>query len=128
MAVLDTEHEQFVCDGISVVGIEGEIDIATARAVHTRLTEKLAHGCVVADLGEVAFIDASGVNALVGAMREAARGSRHLCLAAPPRQLSRILDVLSLHSVMPTHPDTDSAVAAHTCCGRSRGRVPRQKV
>lgn len=126
MAVLDTEQEQFVCDGISVVELEGEIDIATAREVHTRLTEKVAHGCVVADLGAVTFIDASGVNALVGAMREAARESRHLCLAAPPRQLSRILDVLSLNSVMPTHRDADAALAAHNRCGRSRGRVPRQ--
>lgn len=128
MAVLDTEHEQFACDGISVVELEGEIDIATACGVHTRLIEKIAHGCVVVDLDEVAFIDASGVNALVGAMREAARASRHLCLASPPRQLSRILDVLSLRSVMPTHSDAEAALAAHTSCGRKRALVPRQKV
>lgn len=126
--MLDTEQEHFVCDSISVVELEDEIDIATARDVHTRLTEKVAHGCVVADLGAVAFIDASGVNALVGAMREAARESRHFCLAAPPRQLRRILDVLSLHSVMPTHRDADAALAAHARCGRGPGRVPRQKV
>lgn len=124
--MLDTEQEQFACDGICVVELEGEIDIATARAVHTRLTEKVAHSCVVADLAAVAFIDASGVNALVGAMREAAREGRHLCLAAPPRQLSRILGVLSLHPVMPTHRDADAALAAHTRCGRSRIHVPRQ--
>lgn len=128
MTVLDTEQEQFACDGISVVGLEGEIDIATARDVHARLAARAARGCVVADLAAVSFIDASGVNALVGAMRDAAREGRHLLLAAPPRQLSRILDVLTLHSVLPTHPTAEAAIAAHARAAHLHGRVPPQAV
>lgn len=33
MAVLDTEQDQFVCDGTTVVELDGEIDIATAEAI-----------------------------------------------------------------------------------------------
>jgi anti-sigma B factor antagonist len=123
VAVLDTGQGRFVCDGTTVVELRGEIDIATADEVFTGLVRAASEGCVVVDLSEVEFIDASGVNALVGAMRVALRAHRHLALAAPPPQLTRILDVLALHAVLPTHPDVTTALAAH----RSTVPAPRRR-
>ncbi len=114
MAVLDPDQERFRCDGMSVVHLKGEIDIATAEGVYARLASSVVENCTVVDLSEVAFIDASGVNALVGALRIAAGSQRHLLVASPPRQLSRILDVLDLHGVLPTHADVVAARASHT--------------
>ena len=96
MAVLDTEQDQFLCDGTTVVVLSGEIDIATAERALARITAATADGCVVVDLSAVEFIDASGVNMLVRALRGATRLQHHLLLAGPTRQLSRILDVLGL--------------------------------
>ncbi|WP_150236946.1 STAS domain-containing protein [Nocardiopsis quinghaiensis] len=118
MAVLDTEQDQFVCDGITVVELDGEIDIATAEEAFTRITTAAADSCVVVDLSAVDFIDASGVNALVRALRAAMRTQHHLLLACPPRQLSRILDVLGLIEVLPTHADVAAAVAVHEEVGQ----------
>ncbi|WP_304452009.1 STAS domain-containing protein [Nocardiopsis sp. YSL2] len=123
MAVLDTGQGRFVCDGTTVVELSGEIDIATADQVFADLVTAASEGCVVVDLSEVEFIDASGVNALVGAMRAAVRAHHHLALANPPAQLTRILDVLALHAVLPTHPDVDTALAAH----RSMVPAPRRR-
>ncbi|MFE1167216.1 STAS domain-containing protein [Nocardiopsis sp. NPDC058789] len=114
MAVLDPDQEHFRCDGMSVVHLEGEIDIATAEGVHARLASSVIENCTVVDLSGVGFIDASGVNALVGAVRIASGSQRHLLIASPPRQLSRILDVLDLHAVLPTHADVAAARSSHT--------------
>jgi anti-sigma B factor antagonist len=122
VTVLDTEQDQFVCDGITVVELDGEIDIATAEEAFTRITGTAADGCVVVDLSAVEFIDASGVNALVRALRFALAARHHLLLASPPRQLSRILDVLGLSAILPTHPDVSAARAAHDGSGRGAAR------
>ncbi|MFI6575182.1 STAS domain-containing protein [Nocardiopsis sp. NPDC050513] len=113
MTVLDTERGRFACGGTIVVELDGEIDLATADQVFDRLVAATARACVIADLTAVEFIDASGVNALIAAVHAATGSQRHLVLAAPPRQLSRILDVLSLHGVLPTHTDVVDARAAH---------------
>ena len=114
MAVLDPDQERFRCDGMTVVRLEGEIDIATAEGVFASLASAVVENCTVVDLSAVEFIDASGVNALVGALRIAAGSQRHLLVASPPRQLRRILDVLDLHGILPTHADAAAARASHT--------------
>ncbi len=114
MAVLDPDQERFRCDGMTVVRLEGEIDIANAEGVFAGLASAVVEDCTVVDLSEVEFIDASGVNALVGALRIAAGSQHHLLVASPPRQLRRILDVLDLHGVLPTHTDSAAARASHT--------------
>ena len=123
MAVLDTEQDQFLCDGTTVVVLGGEIDIATAERALARITAATADSCVVVDLSAVEFIDASGVNMLVRALRGATRARRHLLLAGPTRQLSRILDVLGLRDVLATHEDIEAATAAHTAA-RHRATPP----
>ncbi|WP_017573613.1 STAS domain-containing protein [Nocardiopsis halotolerans] len=113
MAVLDTEQGQFVCDGTTVVGLDGEIDIATAEGAFARISAAAADSCVVVDLSAVEFIDASGVNALVRALHAATKAGHHLLLARPSRQLTRILDVLALTGLLRTHPDVAAALTAH---------------
>ena len=114
MAIPDPERERFPCDGVTLVRLDGEIDIATAEDVFVRLRDASQESCTVADLSAVGFIDASGVNALVSATRSATARRHHLLVVAPPPQLRRILDVLDLHGVLPTHPDMESACATHT--------------
>lgn len=130
MTVLDAGREQFVCDGVTVVKLAGEIDIANTEETYALLVSSLEDSCVIVDLSTLNFIDASGVNALVKAVREASLARKHLVLAAPPRQLTRILDVLSLHQILPTHPDVETARAVHARAQQRRGghRVPRQAV
>lgn len=114
MAITDPDRERFPCDGVTVVRLDGEIDIATAEDVFVRLRAATLESCTVVDLSEVGFIDASGVNALVSATRLATAQRHHLMVVAPPPQLRRILDVLDLNAVLPTHPDLATACDSHT--------------
>ena len=111
--VPDTGRDGFICDGAVVVALDGELDIATAETAYTAITAAAVQGCVVVDLSAVEFIDASGVNAFINAMRVITRERHHLALARPPRQLLRILGVLNLGTLLVTHADLESAVAAH---------------
>lgn len=113
MAVLDPDREHFPCDGTTIVRLDGEIDIATAEDAYSRLSAAIVETCAIVDLSDVGFIDASGVNVLIGAARLASGRQRHLLIASAPRQLHRILDVLELRSVLPTHPDALAARASH---------------
>lgn len=61
-------------DGVPVVTVTGEVDIATAPLLRAELTTQLAQSPVVlvVDLREVTFFDSSGIGALLAAHRQAA--------------------------------------------------------
>ena len=80
--------------GYTIVTVGGEIDIATVTQLREGLVDLAASGCpLVADLGQVRFIDSAGLSALVGAANRAAVscGSLHVVCAGPEiRQLFRL--------------------------------------
>src|SRR5947209_7493358 len=55
----------------AVLAVEGEVDIHTAASLRRRLLELIdgGHDRVIVDMSGVDFMDSSGVNVLVGAMR-----------------------------------------------------------
>ena|ERR1700722_2541619 len=59
-------------DGIAVITVTGEVDIATVAGFRDRLfTLADTSRSVIVDLDQVSFIDATGLGALVGAARRA---------------------------------------------------------
>ena len=76
-----------------VVTVTGEIDVATVAALREPLNVLAERGRpVIADLGQVAFMDASGLGAIVGASRRAAAhgASLHVICSGRIRQLFRV--------------------------------------
>lgn len=93
--------------GVTVVALEGEIDLATVPGMRARLAAAARREeceCLVVDLAGVGFLDASGVGALVAARRSmAARGGR-LVLARPRPVVSRVLEILGMDRVFEIVP------------------------
>ncbi|MEU0491288.1 STAS domain-containing protein [Nocardiopsis sp. NPDC006139] len=93
--------------GVTVVSVEGEIDLATVPGLRARLAAAAREEgceCLVVDLAGVGFLDASGVGALVAARRAMnARGGR-LVLARPRPVVSRVLGILGLDRVFEIVP------------------------
>ncbi|MFL1381988.1 STAS domain-containing protein [Nocardiopsis protaetiae] len=85
--------------GVTVVPVDGEIDLATVPGLRARLAAAAREErceCLVVDLAGVGFLDASGVGALVAAHRIlAARGAR-LVLARPRPAVARVLEILGM--------------------------------
>jgi anti-sigma B factor antagonist len=80
------------CDGYVVVALRGELDLANAAHVVAELTAAAANQPkIVADLTGLEFIDCRGVAALASARDQAREANGDLLLAAPQRQVLRVL-------------------------------------
>ncbi|MFD3511965.1 STAS domain-containing protein [Streptomyces sp. NPDC058657] len=100
---------------LAVITLSGEFDIATAPAVRARALALLAdgHRDLVTDLAGVTFCDSSGLGTLIGIWRCAKEADGSLTLAAIPDRLDRLLGVTGMDTLLPAHPSTEAALAAH---------------
>jgi anti-sigma B factor antagonist len=131
-------HEQD--QGVAVLSVHGEIDLATAPVLRTSLLPVLEHqaGPVVVDLSEVTFIDSTGAHALVDALRRLEPQSRPLAIACREGgQVHRLLAVVGLLDVLTVHRSRESALVGgddvlRSEPGRNRGptdtRAPIQSL
>jgi anti-sigma B factor antagonist len=97
-------------DGQAFVMLSGELDVADAALVATVLTT-VASGRqqIVVDLTELAFIDSSGLAALVRARRHARKAGFDVLLAAPQQQVRRMLATTRLAEVFSVHACVEDA-------------------
>ncbi|MFJ6782836.1 STAS domain-containing protein [Streptomyces yangpuensis] len=85
----------------------GEIDIHTARAFRSALTDALAlvgasrADRIVTDCSQVTFCDSSGLNALIAARLAAVEANAVIHLASPAPQLQRLLQMTGAESLFP---------------------------
>jgi anti-anti-sigma factor len=102
-------------DGIAVVRVTGEVDVATCGLFRDRLlrivTDEDFRGLVV-NLAGVQFMDSTGIGALVGVWRRVAATTASLALAAPAPRVRRVLDTAGLTKVLPVYDAEADAVAA----------------
>jgi anti-sigma B factor antagonist len=84
-----------VSGGHVVVTLRGELDLVDAAAVATVLgTVAARERQIIVDLSGLEFIDASGVAALSRGRRRARDAGGDLLLAAPQRQVQRVLALI----------------------------------
>ena len=97
-------------DGQAVVMLSGELDVTDAALVATVLTT-VASGRqqIVVDLTKLAFIDSSGLAALVRARRHARKAGFDVLLAAPQQQVRRMLAITRLAEVFSVHTCVEDA-------------------
>jgi anti-sigma B factor antagonist len=91
---------QIGADGLAVVTIRGDLDLATAEPV-VRYVKKIIDrhdGPVSADLSGVAFCDACGLGALIRIAAYAEQAGRRLVLARPSRAVARIMRLTHVDS------------------------------
>ncbi|MFF4031066.1 STAS domain-containing protein [Streptomyces sviceus] len=101
-------------DGITVLGLDGEIDHQSVGG----LTRALARADaavgrrVVIDLSRVTFMDSSGVNALIAAFQSAQAAGGWLRLVVVRGAVLRTLQLVGLDTVIPFHETLEDALAS----------------
>jgi anti-anti-sigma factor len=98
-------------DGLAVVALRGELDVAEAASVAAALAAIAGSDrTVIVDLAGLEFIDSSGVAALVLVRAQARGGRGDLLLAAPQEQVTRVLTLTRLIDAFSVHASVEQAV------------------
>ncbi|MGN6607483.1 MAG: STAS domain-containing protein [Jatrophihabitans sp.] len=102
--------------GASVLSVRGEVDVYSAPTLRDNLTELLESGAeaVVVDLTEVAFLDSTGLGALIGARTEAENSGGRLALVCTNDRILKLFTITGLDSVFSIYEGVDEAVAGIT--------------
>ena len=89
------------------LSIQGQLDMASVGALDEALTRAARSGGLVEiDLGEVDFIDGSGLGVLMDAESRAQRASQELTIVAASRNVRRLIDFTdTADRVSPLAPD-----------------------
>jgi anti-sigma B factor antagonist len=98
-------------EGLTVVSVVGELDVATAPSLRDRLEEVIDHGAptVVVDLLGVSFIDSTALGVLIGALKRCeAAGTTLRIVVAEPRIL-KIFEITGLTDLFSISPTIDEA-------------------
>jgi anti-sigma B factor antagonist len=113
--------------GYVVVMPRGELDLASAPAVAAALGVVAAREPrIIVDLAGLEFIDASGVAALSRGRRYARNAGGDLLLAAPQRQVRRVLAIIWEVDGFAVHASVAEAAASAGASWQSLVPIPRQ--
>jgi len=104
-------------DGVVLVGVHGEHDIASAPGLRTAIEEAFSRSQhVVVDLTPSTFVDSTVLGVLLSARGRAQEEELGYAVvldrAAGDPAVRRILEVTGLDELLPVHPERDAAVRA----------------
>ena len=101
--------------GVAVLRLAGRLDLLSAAIVKERLAEVVAAGQrrLVVDLGEVPFIDSTGLTSLIDGLKAARQAGGDLRLARPGEQARTILRLTRLDRVLQPYATVEEALAGY---------------
>ena len=98
----------------AVLQVTGEVDVYTAPMLREQLRDLSAKGAVhlIVDLGQVEFLDSTGLGALGGGLKRLreARGSLALVVSTP--RILRIFQITGLTKALAVHRSPQNAITA----------------
>lgn len=99
-------------NGVTVVSLEGEIDLQHSPSVRKQLMELMfARRDVLVDMGAVAYIDSSGIASLVEAYQMARKNATRFVLVAVSQPALRVLQLARLDKVFTLADSVETALA-----------------
>jgi anti-sigma B factor antagonist len=106
--------ERTSAEGVELLLVEGELDIATAPRLISVLNGAVQEALrsLVVDLSDVDFMDSTGLALLINAHRRLTRRSKGFAVVCPPGPLRRVFEVTDMVDTLRVCPDRASARAA----------------
>jgi anti-sigma B factor antagonist len=112
--VLPLAVERTSDDGVELLLVDGEIDVATAPRLLAALNEAVPQALrsLVIDLSRCGFMDSTGLALLINAHRRLTRRSKGFAVVCPPGPLRRVFELSDLVDTLHVCPDRESAARA----------------
>lgn len=99
--------------GLPVLGVRGEVDVYSAPSLKSRISQMLPESpVIVVDLSEVAFLDSTGLGALVAARTSAIEAGGKLPLVCDRERILKLFTITGLDQVFQIFPTVDEAVTS----------------
>jgi anti-anti-sigma factor len=111
--LVDLEIEQR--EEVVIARLAGELDISVAESTGRKIAEAVPSSArgVVVDMGELDFMDSSGVSMLFALARQVGSHRQQLVVVAPiGRPVARVLQIVEFDRAAPVRQDLDAAVEA----------------
>ena len=100
-------------EGVIVLVLAGEIDLATSGQFRAVVDEAVAAGAtLVADVEEVTFMDSTMLRELLRAHRDLGAAGKRFILAAPQPAVRRLLELTGTHGLFTLSATRDDAIAS----------------
>jgi anti-sigma B factor antagonist len=112
--VLPLAVERTSRDGVDLLFVEGEIDVASAPRLIAALNEAVAEAArsVIIDLTSVGFMDSTGLALLINAHRRLAVRRKGFAVVCPAGPLRRVFEITDMVDTLRVCPDREAAAAA----------------
>jgi len=109
---VDLSLNQSTVDAHVVVEVRGEVDVHSAPQLRDRLIEVIDDGnnVVLVDLSGLAFIDSTGLGALVEAMKHAKSKQSSLRIVCAVERVLRLFRITGLHAIFAIYPTIQAAI------------------
>jgi anti-sigma B factor antagonist len=107
----DMQVDEVGQDG-AVLHPVGRLDLQSATAFRERVAGVVGTGRarVVVDLAGVAFLDSSGLGALIASLKTCRQAGGDLRIAAVTDQVATVLELTQMHRVLRTYAGVDEAL------------------
>lgn len=91
--------------------LHGDLDVATSPALRAALMDAASgeQQNIIVDLSHLAFLDSTGLGALIGANKRAKEGAGEVRLVAQEGQILRLLRITGLLDVFRVYPSVEAA-------------------
>jgi anti-sigma B factor antagonist len=98
----------------AVLRVTGEVDLYTAPMLRERIRELATAGAVhlIADLGQVDFLDSTGLGVLVGGLKRLREDGGSLALVINTPRILRIFQITGLTKALAAGPSVTDAITA----------------
>ena len=101
-------------DGVAVVKVHGDVDLAARDEMWAVIEEALAYGDRLAiDLGHTTFLDSIGLNMIVRASNERGPDLERIVLRAPSEAVCKLLRITGVDRLVTIEPRAESDDATH---------------
>lgn len=100
-------------DSGPVLKVSGEVDIQTSPILDEHLKRAQAEGVssIVVDLGEVTFLDSTGLSVLIAGLKRCQSAGGNMRLVAPRPNVRRVLEVTGLLDAFRVETDREEGTA-----------------
>lgn len=107
------EISSSLTDGVRVLAASGRLNMVSAPRLKSLIDASVAEGHprIVVDLTGVAFIDSSGLGALIGGLKSARQSGGDLRIAGAGEQVVSVLRLTNLDRILRPHDSAQDALS-----------------